>query len=551
MLQSLRIRNYALIQQADIDLQSGFTAITGETGAGKSILLEALSLVLGARANYQSIRYGENKCYVELEASYQSSEIEELLKAWELDSAETILLRRELNSSKRSRAFINDTPVTLQQLTEVGRKLVDLHGQQENIALQTSGYQIQQLDHFATNEGLVTDYQQCFKHWKSLVRQKAEMEARAEQLRKDKDYFAFQFNELEEAKLDAEEYNSLEDQLGQLEHAEEIQGTISQAVQLMDDAESGLLEQLRRVEHLLSDVSRYSTDINSLKERAGSCSIELRDILAELEDVASKTEADPQQLEFLRDRMDTYNKLLHKHGLSELEELIQLRDSFDEKLRAAENFEEDQAAISEAVTKSREELDTFGQKLSANRQKAAVQFGKHLTAQIRELGMPKGCVEVKVSRGEEARADGFDEVVFLFNANASEPLVPLANVASGGEISRVMLAIKSLNQSVSGDFTVIFDEIDTGVSGEVAAQIGKLMKSIGAKSQVIAVTHLPGVASKADVHLKVFKTDQNGTVVSNARYISQDERVEELASMFSGDARSEAALESARTMLGD
>lgn len=551
MLRSLRIHNYALIERLDLQFQGRFTAITGETGAGKSILLEALALVLGSRAHYQSIRYGEQKCSVELEATYDKDSIDPLLDAWELDKLDTVILRRELSASKRSRAFINDTPVTLAQLTEVGRGLVDLHGQQENIALQTSGYQIEQLDRFAKNGDRVNKYSDVFKKWKQLTREKAAMEAREEQLRKDKDYYQFQFNELEEARLEQEEYDTLEERLNELEHGEEIQEALSLSISTMDEEGVGVLSQLSRLEQMLGEVGRYSEGLQQLKDRMTSSTIELRDLLNELEAVAGKTEADPKQLGYLRDRMDTYNKLIHKHGLSDFSELVALRADFENKLKEAESFEEDQAALDKELARAFADVAKLGGELSKIRMDTSKKFGEQLTDQIRGLGMPKGCVRLDVSKREEPKQDGFDGVDFMFNANASKPLVPLAEVASGGEISRVMLAIKSLIRQDASDFTVIFDEIDTGVSGEVAAQIGKLMKSIGNHTQVIAVTHLPGVASKADTHLKVFKSDNKGKVTSNARYISEEERVAELASMFSGDAKSEAAMESARTMLSN
>lgn len=549
MLRSIRIQNYALIENLEVGLKSGFSAITGETGAGKSIMLEALSLVLGARANYNSIRYGEDKCVVELEAEYQSQRINDLLKSWELDLLDVLILRRELSSSKRSRAFINDTPVTLQQLTEIGRHLVDLHGQQENIALQTANYQIQQLDRFAGHRDLLEEYRTKYKTWKGFVKKRDELSAQIDQLRKDRDYFEFQFNELDEAKLNKEEYESLEDNLNQLEHAEEIAEALTGASALLESDEVGVLSQLRNLESQLRDVSRFAENLRELKERVSSASIELNDVLKEIEDAQQNLEVNPEQLDFLRERMDIYNKLMHKHGLADFSELLALRDEFEEKLKQVEHIDDDLSSLEKEVEQAFKMVQKSGAELSKSRSEAAKNFSELLTERIHSLGMPKGAIQIQLTPKEEPASDGLDRVEFRFNANAKDHLVPISEVASGGEISRVMLAIKSLLKDSNEDFTVVFDEIDTGVSGEVASKIGLLMKSIGQQSQVLAVTHLPGVAAKADSHLKMFKSEQNGKVSSSAQYIEGEQRVEELASMFSGDSKSDAALESARSML--
>lgn len=551
MLKRLSISNYALIKRAEVDFHSGFTVVTGESGAGKSIMLEAVGLLLGARANFSTVRKGEAKCFVEATFSMDNKAVHALLGEHHLDQLKDLIVRRELTAEGRSRAFVNDTPVNVAVLKELGRLLIDLHGQQENLALQTAHYQCQQLDQYSESRTLHSTYSTAYQSWKQAQRQLDDLRDAAAQVRKDQDYFQFQHEELSALSFDAEAHATLEGELNELEHAGEILSTLGKISQILTEEQYGALESLRSASSESDALSQHSHSLKDIHERLKSAHIELSDLNNEVERVMDNIEVNPNRLEEVREKLDDYNRLMHKHGVSTLEDLKAVFDEYALKLEGIESFDSEIDRLERKVAQARAEALKLAQDLSSQRRKAKPGFEKALLEQVHQLGMPKAHFELAIETRDELGVLGLDRIEMRFNANGKDHLSPLQEVASGGEVARLMLALKSIVSRSSESMTMIFDEIDTGVSGEVAKRIGQLMKALGTKAQIISVTHLPGVAAKGDQHLKIYKEEQEGSVVSNLLHLQPGQRVEELAAMFSGDQLTEASLESARNLLAN
>lgn len=550
MLKRLSISNYALIKKAEADLDNGFTVVTGESGAGKSIMLEAVGLLLGTRANFSTVRKGEAKCFVEGTFSSRP-EIDALLERHHLDQLSDLIVRRELTAEGRSRAFVNDTPVNASVLKELGRLLIDLHGQQENLGLQTTAYQCKQLDQFSESTELFDQYTQAHQDWKAAQRQLDDLRDAAAQVRKDQDYFQFQYEELSELSYDTEAHATLEGEVNELEHAEDILSALSNISGMLSDEQFGALQAVQSAAGESDSFAELSPALKEIHERLNSMRIELSDLSHEIERVKDGVEVNPGRLEEVREKLDAYNRLMHKHSVSDLEELKAVFDEYALKLEGIESFDSEIERLETKVSETHTKAIKLAETLSAKRQESRPAFEKALLEQVHQLGMPKAHFEVGMETRAELGTLGLDHVEMRFNANGKDHLSPLQDVASGGEIARLMLALKCIVSRSSESVTMIFDEIDTGVSGEVAKRIGQLMKSLGEKTQIIAVTHLPGVAARGDKHLKIFKAEHEGSVESNLQYLSAEERVEELAGMFSGDQLTEASLESARNLLAD
>lgn len=551
MVQKLIISNYALIEHTEVQFEKGFTVITGETGAGKSIMLEALGLVLGARANFSSIRKGEEKCAVEAWFDYNKSKIDPVLDREGLDKMEDLILRRELTISGRSRAFVNDSPVTAAVLKEIANLLVDLHGQQENLSLHTPSYQTRQLDLFAGNLAIADSFKQKFNEYKKAQKELDTLKEAASQVRKDEDYFKFQYDELSEVNMDMDAYSDLGTELNELEHAEDIQRALSAVINSLSGEESSAVSILRYAANELRSVSRFSKDLAELHERLNSTLIEIEDIETEAEKRESSIEYNPNRLEEVRDKLDLYSKLFHKHGVSDIEALAAVKADYESKLQGIESYEDQLVEWELKSAKALKLALEDAQKLTEKRKKSIPDFEKQLLAQVHQLGMPKAHFKIELKTVESLSSLGNTEVKMLFNANSKDDLAPITEVASGGEVSRLMLGLKSILSQADETATMIFDEIDTGVSGEVAKRIGALMKDIGSNTQIIAVTHLPGVAAKGHHHFKIAKAEKNGKVVSGLIALTKQQRVEELAAMFTGDRLTDASLESARLLLED
>lgn len=551
MLKQLEITNYALIRHTTVQLDQGFTVITGETGAGKSILLEALGLVLGSRANFNAIRRGEEKCVIEATFEYEDKELDALLKRESLDVLSDIILRRELTATGRSRAFVNDSPVNMATLKEVASFLVDLHGQQENLSLQTPSYQVHQLDLFARNASTFDAYQEAFKTFRSLDRQLEQLKEAAAQVRKDQDYFQFQFDELSEMDLDAEAYETIENEVNELEHAEDIQRSLSVVDGVLDGANGSdsVVQLLRQAQQELRSIEGFSNQLKELSERLHSSLIELEDLRGECARVANGIEYDPQRLEVLREKMDLVQRLMHKHGVQTIAELLDVKEEYRLKLEGIASYEDELAEVEGKLSEAQKQLKERGKALTDSRKSASEAYVARLTEQVRILGMPKATIDLRIQALESAGSLGMESVEMWFDANGSSHLVPLKDSASGGEVSRLMLALKRILAENDKTPTLIFDEIDTGVSGEIAKQIGSLMRSISGHTQIIAVTHLPGVAAKGEKHLRIAKREEGNEVLSELRILQPEERVEEIAGMFSGHKLNEASLQSARNLL--
>lgn len=554
MLKHLEITNYALIKQTAVSFESGFTVITGETGAGKSILLEALGLVLGSRANFNTIRRGERKCSVEATFEYDNPDLDALLNSNGLDVHEDLILRRELTDSGRSRAFVNDSPVGLGVLKSVAGYLVDLHGQQENLSLQTPGYQLRQLDIFAKNGEVLSNFQDAYKSYTSILKQLDQLRDAAAQVRKDQDYFQFQYDELVEVELDPESFGAIEGELNELEHAGDIQRSLGTALQMIQEdaaGQDGILSLLRSVAAELDGVAGFSDQLKEVLERVRSASIELEDVASDCSRIASGIEHDPARAEILRDKMDDVNRLLHKHGVNTVEELVDIREEYRIKLEGIASYDDQLEELEQKLSSSSQEMHGHATALSATRRTAIPSYVEQLTQRVRQLGMDKAVIKLSVTELEAPNSTGAETVEMMFDANGNDHLTPLKDSASGGEVSRLMLALKSILAANDETPTLIFDEIDTGVSGEIAKQIGQLMRSISDHTQIIAVTHLPGVAAKGQVHIRIAKRESEQGMVSGLSRLDQQERVEEIAGMFSGNALDEASLESARNLLSN
>lgn len=554
MLCNLHIRNYLLIQELDLDLRKGLTIITGETGSGKSILIGALGLAMGERADPSTMRDTTQRCIVELEVDLHALELEPLFgkRGWSYEVR--TLLRRQLDPGGRSRAFINDVPVKLEDLRELGAELIHIHSQHHTLLLNTPRFQLGLVDHFAAQQAQVAAYGEkyallrtCSTELKTLI----EDEARS---RSEADLLAFQLNELDQAKPVANEQEDLEQDLARAEHAEEL----TQALASVDEglaADQGMLVQLTRLKQLLARPARIDGRVKSILDRLESASIELKDVALEAGSLSTSFALDPASSERMRERLDLLIRLQQKHRVSSNTELIAIQENLHKRLGSIASLGErinEAKAREQALFKAAKELAL---ELSKGRVKALKPLGNKVEKLLRELGMPHAVFQFEhritpCEKVEDLTANGIDSVKALFSANKDRAAAPLDKVASGGELSRVMLALISLAADSQDLPTVVFDEIDTGVSGEVADRVGTLMARMGEQRQVLAITHLPQIASKADQHLLVSKHSLKDTVETRIEELDSEKRVEAIAQMLSGRKLTKAALENARVLMG-
>jgi DNA repair protein RecN (Recombination protein N) len=550
MLQRLSIRNYALIQELSIDLRPGFTIITGETGAGKSILLGALALLLGERADPAVLRDPAKKCVVEAQINIERYALSDFFKSNDLDEEITCIIRREINPAGKSRAFINDTPVNLNQLRELGARLIDIHSQHDTLLLNSSSFQLQLLDAPAGNTASLSIYREVYSLWKKKKKELEELRTEEARLRSEQDFLQFQFDELEQAHLQPHELQTIEQEFTALSHAEEIKTHLAAAVSGLEDEHHGVLQALKQVQFSLQQAAKYAATATSVHERVQSTLIELRDILTETEEQSDKLEADPKRLDALRTRLDQINHLLNKHRCSSSDDLILLHQQFEERLLQA-------ASVGEDLTRLERELDTIyaqvmlqATAISARRKAIVPSIVKESTRTLQRLGMPKTTLHVELSEREYPELNGIDKVKILFSANAGSLPQELSKVASGGELSRLMLSLKKIIAGSVSLPTIIFDEIDTGVSGAVADSMGEILKEMGTELQVLAITHLPQIASKGLDHLKVIKSTVGKETTSQLIRLTESDRIDEIAGMLSGKELSDAAISNARSLLG-
>jgi DNA repair protein RecN len=550
MLKSLYISNYALITELNIDFQSGFSVITGETGAGKSIILGALSLILGQRADSKSIKIDTEKCVIEAEFDISAyTHLSDFFAQNDLDNeGDSCLIRRELTGSGKSRAFINDTPVALNVIRDLSNRLLDIHSQHENLLLSNVGYQLDVVDTIAQNTVELNAYRQTYQQWRSLQAELKQLQRQAEKQASDIDYIQFQFQQLTDAKLVENEQADLELEQETLSHAEEIKSQLLKSSQLLED-ENMSLSLLKETIQALSHIKNYIPSGDNWYERLHSALIELKDISAEMSSYEERVEFNPSRLALVESRLSELFTLQKKYKVTSVEELIELRDSFDKQLQRIGSFEEELEALNAKVALSFAQLQIDAQRLTTTRQQACKPIESYLIEQLIKLGMPNIRFVVEITAEEEFTENGNDQVQFLFSANKNREPQPVTQIASGGEVSRLMLSIKSLVAHKADLPTIIFDEIDTGVSGEIAHRMGEIMRTMSAEMQVITITHLPQIAGKGAQHYSVFKDDSGLQTQTHIRRLDQKERLVELAQMLSGKNVTDAALQNAQELL--
>lgn len=555
MLTNLHIENYALIQHLDIDFRSGFSVITGETGAGKSIILGAIALLLGQRADSKSIKTGEKRCVIEATFDVEAYGLETFFSENELDfDGHECIIRRELTSAGKSRSFINDTPASLSQLKEIGEHLIDVHSQHKNLLLGKEDFQLSVLDIIGQNADLLSKYKAEHALYKSLVSELADAKEKAINACKDEEYIRFQVTQLEEACLKEGEQSELEEESEMLSHAEEIKQalyTTQQYMQSYDDSGCDILQLLKKATRSLQGISNVFPSAEEYVQRMDSCYIELKDIADEIESKTEDVEFNPQRLEWVNDRLSTIYTLEKKHSVDSVEELIKLQAEFEEKLSLIDNSDEFIEELSAKCEAQKKKVLALAEKLSVSRRKAAKVVEKSMVDRLLPLGMPNVRFSVCFAEGEQKfTPSGIDHISFLFSANKNAELKDISQVASGGEIARVMLSLKALIAGAVKLPTIIFDEIDTGVSGSIAEKMAKIMREMGDHDrQVISITHLPQIAALGLSHYKVYKEDNADSTVSHIVELTQDERIEEIAHMLSGENLTQAALDNAKSLL--
>lgn len=552
MLSRLYIQNYAIIDEIDIHFSGKLNIITGETGAGKSIVMGALSLILGERADSNVLLQKDKKCFVEGYFKASTKNIARFLKENDLDEEEQIIIRREIAVSGKSRAFINDTPVTVSQLQQLSSMLVDLHQQFDTLAIGESDFQREAIDALAGNEELLKKYKTVYAQLKEAGKRLAELQSRKEQFNKEADYHRFLFNELEEANFAENELEEAEAELKLLSNSENIKAALTKLFYALSESEQPFVQQLKQLANSLQPFTDHHAGIPVLMQRLQAAQIELSDIADETENISDKINHDPQRIELLSERIATGYKLLKKHGLQTTAELLNLKKDLGIKLEAELNVDEEIASTEAEVARFTTNAIELAEKVSAKRKTQAKPFEEKVNNLLVQVGMPNARIQAAItgSKEDNLHAFGFDTIEFLFDANKSNRFAPIRKVASGGELSRLMLCIKSLVAASMDLPTMIFDEIDTGISGEAAKQVGIIMKQLALTRQVISITHQPQIAGKADAHFFVYKQMNGESVKTNIRQLSTDERITAIAKMLGGEKPSAAALENAREMIG-
>lgn len=552
MLQSIHIQNYALIDRLDIDFTSGFSVITGETGAGKSIILGAIGLLLGQRADVKAIKNGASKCVVEAKFRIATYDMEAFFEENDIEyEPEECIIRRELSANGKSRAFINDTPASLAQMKVLGERLIDVHSQHQNLLLNKEGFQLNILDILAQDDKELSDYHRLYTDYKQVSRELEEFIAQAEKSRQDEDYIRFQLEQLEDADLKEDEQTSLEQEAETLSHAEDIKASLYKASQLIDGDESGSLSLVKEAMQTLQSVSRVYTPSQEWGERLNSCYIELKDISREISGAQEEIEFNPARLDFVNERLNLIYNLQQKHRVDSVEALIELTDKYRNQLNTITSFDETIAKLNERKEDLYAQVLAQAAVLTECRSRSARQIEEQMQALLIPLGMPNVRFAVEMTTRKEPDAKGMDSVTFLFSANKNGTLQNVASIASGGEIARVMLSLKAMIAGAVKLPTIIFDEIDTGVSGSIAEKMALIMQDMGKQNrQVISITHLPQIAARGIAHYKVYKEDTETGTNSHIRLLTREERVREIANMLSGSTLTEAALNNARALLG-
>ena len=550
MLRQLYIRNFTLIDELDITFKPGFSVITGETGAGKSIILGAIGQILGNRADARMVKAGCDKCVIEAHFDLSNYDMESFFDDNDIDyEPEDCIIRRELKANGKSRAFINDTPVALTTARELGQQLVDIHSQHQNLLLQKEDFQLNVVDIIAHNSQLLNDYRTLFDGYAKAKAALREKEEECEKDRANEDFLRFQADELVTAKLIDGEQEELEQELETLSHAEDIKGALFDADNLLSGDDRCITQSCKNMLSRLSDIGDVYPAIRQVTERIDSAYIELKDIARDISNLTESIDFDPARLTMANERLDTIYTLQKKHHVESVAELIAIRDSLTARLNDITNSEDMLEDMRRQVEDMHRKATEAAARLTESRQEAARHVTEQLLAQMTALGMPNARFEIKFE-AKELAVDGADRISYMFSANKNVPLEPIAQVASGGEVARVMLSLKAMISGAVKLPTIIFDEIDTGVSGRVAEMMAQIMRQMGqADRQVISITHLPQIAALGNTHYKVEKTDTDDTTISRMRMLGHDERITEIAQMLSGSNISDAAIENAKSLL--
>lgn len=550
MLTSLLIRNYVLIDHLDIRFDKGLSVVTGETGAGKSIILGALSLVLGQRANGKSIRTGADKCVIEAVFDIAAYELASFFEENDLEfDPEACILRRELFASGKSRAFVNDSPVSLSILKELGGSLIDIHSQHQNLLLGDSRFQLKVVDVMAQNKPFLEEYDKIYRRYRSLRKALQDMKEKVRQAKEEEEYLRFQWNQLQEACLQPGEQVELEQEQEILSHAEEIKSSLYTITELLQGEEHNALQGIKEALSIANSLERYYPAAKEISERLRSAYIDLNDLAGDTDAQKENIEFNPQRMEWVNERLNTLYSLQQKHRISTEEELIALQEKYAEQLREIDSSDEQTEALEKEVADVYKNLLRQAALLRKQRTAASKQISDQLVGMIAPLGMPHVRFRVEVLSKEEPGADGMDDISFLFSAHKSGELQPVSQTASGGEISRLMLCIKAMIAGFTALPAIIFDEVDTGVSGDIADKMGEIMQELSRNMQVITITHLPQIAAKGGSHYYVYKKDTAEKTATYIRQLTREERIREVARMLSGATLTEASLANAKELL--
>lgn len=551
MLSSLFIQNYVLIDSLDIRFDRGLSVITGETGAGKSIIIGALSLVLGQRADGKSIKNGAEKCVIEAVFDISSYRLEPFFLENDLEyDAGSCILRRELFSSGKSRAFVNDSPVSLTVLKELGVRLIDIHSQHQNLMLGDNRFQLHVLDVMARNEDCLAVYHKEYAAYRSAKKELRDLIEKASQAKRDEDYMRFQLQQLVEAELKPDEQEELEQEQELLSHAEEIKTGLYKISGLLAGEDRGANPLIREALSVADSVEKYYPKAKEIAERLRTAYIDLTDLAIETDGLKEDVDFNPSRLEWVNERLNTLYSLQQKHHVSSVRELLNMQDSYESELRKIDSFDEEIEQLNKDIELVFNGLVKQAATLTERRKAASEDLSACLVDMISQLGMPNTRFQVAITPKEEPEADGMDTISFLFSANKSMELQPVSQTASGGEISRLMLCIKALIAGFTALPAIIFDEVDSGVSGDIADKMGDIMQELGSKMQVITITHLPQIAAKGQEHYYVYKEDREDRTVTSIRRLTSDERIQEVARMLSGASLTEASLANAKELLG-
>lgn len=549
MLSHLSILNYALIDVIEVDFYHGYTAITGETGAGKSIILDALSLILGQRADIQSLTDKNKKCVIEGTFNIEKYQMKPFFEANNLDYEKTLILRREINPEGKSRAFINDTPVSLGQMKELGEKLVDLHSQHQTRLINDEDYQMLAIDSYANISDLVKQHSDLFGAYREMKKELQKLAEQEKQSKADSDYFNFLFGELENAALKENEQQELEQELELLNHVELIKSALSKSVFSLGSGENNINQQLNSVYTQISQVSKFDGSLEENVKRLQSVCIELKDITSEIEQIEEKINYSPERFDVVSQRLNEIYRLQQKHRVNSVAELLDIKNDIDRKLQNISSLETSIKKLELLISNKEKELQTSAETISVKRKSVFKEIEQKVVQILQQIGMPNARIKIEHKKSAAVNESGFDEIKFIFNANKGAELKEIDRIASGGELSRLMLAIKSIISRKKLLPTIIFDEIDSGVSGEVASKTGAIMKDLSKDMQVISITHLPQIAGKSDHHYLVYKKEEKNATFTHIKILQPEERVEVLAEMLSGSNITEASIKTAKQLL--